>query len=60
MRLMDHRQVIVGSMHERKVEMAERSGGFLGLPGGFGTYEEVFEVVTWTQLGIHDKRKLVD
>lgn len=44
-------------MHERKIEMAKRSGGFVGLPGGYGTYEEVFEVITWTQLGIHEKRK---
>ena len=50
-------KVVVNSMHERKVEMATRAGGFLGLPGGYGTYEEVFEVVTWTQLGIHDKRE---
>jgi predicted Rossmann-fold nucleotide-binding protein len=38
-------------MHERKVEMAKRVGGFIGLPGGFGTFEEVFEVTTWSQLG---------
>lgn len=50
-------QVIVGSMHERKVEMAKRSCAFVGLPGGFGTFEEVLEAVTWTQIGIHDKRK---
>lgn len=43
-------------MHERKVEMASRAGGFIGLPGGYGTFEEVFEVTTWTQLGIHEKR----
>jgi len=42
-------------MHERKVEMAQRVQGFIGLPGGFGTFEEVLEVTTWTQLGIHDK-----
>ncbi|KAF7294690.1 hypothetical protein MIND_01006100 [Mycena indigotica] len=47
--------VVVNSMHERKVEMAQRVGGFIGLPGGFGTYEEVLEVTTWTQLGIHNK-----
>ncbi|KAF9453253.1 hypothetical protein P691DRAFT_755706 [Macrolepiota fuliginosa MF-IS2] len=46
---------VVQSMHERKVEMARRSVGFVGLPGGFGTFEEVLEVTTWTQLGIHDK-----
>ena len=43
-------------MHERKVEMARRSCGFIGLPGGYGTFEEVFEATTWTQLGIHSKR----
>ncbi|KAG6891322.1 hypothetical protein C0992_008776 [Termitomyces sp. T32_za158] len=47
--------VLVDSMHERKVEMAKRSMAFIGLPGGFGTFEEVFEVTTWTQLGIHNK-----
>ncbi|KAG6854595.1 hypothetical protein C0991_004197 [Blastosporella zonata] len=47
--------VVVDSMHERKVEMANRSVGFIGLPGGFGTFEEVFEVTTWTQIGIHNK-----
>ncbi|KAF5386826.1 hypothetical protein D9615_001624 [Tricholomella constricta] len=47
--------IIVDSMHERKVEMASRSVGFIGLPGGFGTFEEIFEVTTWTQLGIHSK-----
>ncbi|KAF9653848.1 hypothetical protein BDM02DRAFT_3182294 [Thelephora ganbajun] len=47
--------VIVNSMHERKVEMARRSSGFIGLPGGFGTFEEVLEVTTWTQIGIHSK-----
>ncbi|EJD05933.1 uncharacterized protein FOMMEDRAFT_119343 [Fomitiporia mediterranea MF3/22] len=47
--------VLVNSMHERKVEMARRASGFIGLPGGYGTYEEVFEAITWTQLGIHDK-----
>jgi len=45
----------VDSMHERKVEMAKRSCGFIGLPGGFGTFEEILEVTTWTQLGIHRK-----
>lgn len=46
---------VVGSMHERKALMAALSDGFLALPGGFGTLEEVFEVVTWRQLGYHDK-----
>ncbi|TFK29819.1 hypothetical protein FA15DRAFT_751971 [Coprinopsis marcescibilis] len=47
--------IVVASMHERKVEMAKRSEAFVGLPGGFGTFEEVLEVTTWTQLGIHKK-----
>ncbi|KAJ6488471.1 hypothetical protein C8R47DRAFT_480055 [Mycena vitilis] len=47
--------IVVDSMHERKVEMARRAAGFVGLPGGFGTFEEVLEVTTWTQLGIHNK-----
>lgn len=46
---------VVGSMHERKAMMAELSDGFLALPGGFGTFEEFCEAVTWTQLGLHDK-----
>jgi len=47
--------IIVDSMHERKVEMARRVRGFIGLPGGYGTFEEIMEVTTWTQLGIHKK-----
>ncbi len=46
---------IVGSMHERKALMAELSDGFIALPGGFGTFEEFCEAVTWVQLGIHRK-----
>ena len=46
---------VVGSMHERKALMAELSDGFVALPGGLGTIEEFFEVLTWTQLGIHEK-----
>ncbi|MEO3473046.1 TIGR00730 family Rossman fold protein [Roseomonas sp. CAU 1739] len=46
---------IVASMHERKAMMAEMSDGFLVLPGGFGTLEEVVEALTWLQLGIHSK-----
>ncbi len=46
---------IVKSMHERKAVMAELSDGFMGLPGGIGTMEEFFEVLSWTQLGLHDK-----
>lgn len=47
--------LVVGSMHERKLVMADRADGFVALPGGIGTFEELFEVLTWTQLGIHDK-----
>lgn len=46
---------IVRTMHERKALMAERSNAFLALPGGIGTFEELFEVWTWRQLGYHDK-----
>jgi uncharacterized protein (TIGR00730 family) len=46
---------IVGSMHERKALMADLSDGFVALPGGMGTLEELFEVYTWTQLGLHSK-----
>ncbi|HEY3280996.1 MAG TPA: TIGR00730 family Rossman fold protein [Armatimonadota bacterium] len=46
---------VVGSMHDRKARMAELSDGFAALPGGYGTLEELFEVVTWAQLGLHDK-----
>ncbi|MFA9374527.1 MAG: TIGR00730 family Rossman fold protein [Poseidonibacter sp.] len=46
---------IVANMHERKAMMAELSDGFVALPGGAGTLEEIFEVWTWAQLGIHDK-----
>jgi uncharacterized protein (TIGR00730 family) len=46
---------VVGSMHERKAMMAELSIGFVALPGGLGTMEEFFEVLTWSQLGLHTK-----
>jgi hypothetical protein len=46
---------IVRDMHERKSVMAEFSDGFIALPGGYGTYEEFFEALTWLQLGIHTK-----
>jgi uncharacterized protein (TIGR00730 family) len=46
---------IVQSMHERKAVMAELSDGFIAMPGGIGTMEEFFEVLSWAQLGIHDK-----
>ncbi len=45
----------VASMHERKLLMAELSDGFIALPGGFGTIEEILEIITWSQLGIHQK-----
>jgi uncharacterized protein (TIGR00730 family) len=46
---------IVGSMHERKARMAELSDGFIALPGGLGTIEELLEVLAWAQLGLHGK-----
>jgi len=46
---------VVGSMHERKALMNDLSDGFVALPGGFGTLEELFEVLTWGQLGLHGK-----
>jgi uncharacterized protein (TIGR00730 family) len=46
---------IVETMHERKAAMADMADGFVMLPGGFGTLDEFFEVVTWTQLGVHVK-----
>ncbi|HVJ17038.1 MAG TPA: TIGR00730 family Rossman fold protein, partial [Polyangiaceae bacterium] len=47
--------VVVGSMHERKAKMAELADAFAVLPGGYGTLEEFFEVLTWAQLGLHRK-----
>ncbi len=46
---------VVGSMHERKAMMAELSDAFVALPGGIGTFEELFEIWTWSQLGLHAK-----
>ena len=46
---------VVNTMHERKALMAHRSDAFLALPGGIGTFEELFEIWTWRQLGYHDK-----
>jgi len=46
---------IVKDMHERKALMAELSDGFIAMPGGIGTLEELFEVFAWSQLGLHDK-----
>ena len=47
---------VVESMHERKALMAELSDAFVALPGGFGTFEEFFEIVTWVQLGLAEAR----
>lgn len=46
---------VVATMHERKALMAAKADAFVAMPGGFGTFEELFEVVTWGQLGIHRK-----
>ncbi len=46
---------IVGSMHERKATMARHADGFIALAGGLGTLEELFEILTWSQLGMHNK-----
>ncbi len=46
---------VVGTMHERKALMADLADGFIALPGGFGTYDEFCEIVTWAQLGLHQK-----
>lgn len=46
---------IVNSMHERKALMAELADGFIAMPGGIGTLEELFEVLSWAQLGLHQK-----
>ncbi|WP_426492726.1 TIGR00730 family Rossman fold protein [Hymenobacter sp. 102] len=55
----EHRGVtelhIVKSMHERKLMMADLAEGFVAMPGGYGTLEELFEVLTWGQLGLHQK-----
>jgi len=47
--------LVVASMHERKARMEELSDGFIALPGGWGTFEEIFEMLTWAQLGMHQK-----
>ncbi|NBO93060.1 MAG: TIGR00730 family Rossman fold protein [Planctomycetia bacterium] len=46
---------VVETMHQRKAMMADRATAFLALPGGFGTADELFEILTWAQLGIHEK-----
>ncbi|MGE0254077.1 MAG: TIGR00730 family Rossman fold protein [Alphaproteobacteria bacterium] len=50
---------VVASMHERKARMAELADAFVVLPGGLGTLDEAFEIVTWRQLGLHDKPVVV-
>src|SRR5678816_154826 len=47
--------IVVRSMHERKAKMAELSNGFVAMPGGYGTFEEFCEIITWAQLGMHRK-----
>ena len=47
--------IVVDDMHQRKAAMASRAAAFVALPGGFGTLEELFEAVAWSQLGFHDK-----
>jgi len=47
--------IVTASMHERKTRMAELADGFIALPGGIGTFEELFEIWTWAQLGMHAK-----
>jgi uncharacterized protein (TIGR00730 family) len=58
-RMVEHtsltRLEVVDSMHTRKARMAELADGFIALPGGFGTFEELFEILTWAQLGFHRK-----
>ncbi len=51
--------IIVGSMHERKQRMFELSDGFVVLPGGLGTLDETIEIITWRQLGLHDRPVIV-
>lgn len=47
--------IVVSSMHERKLKMHDLADGFIALPGGFGTMEELFEILTWAQLSLHKK-----
>jgi uncharacterized protein (TIGR00730 family) len=47
--------IVVSTMHERKAEMSVRADAFIAMPGGFGTLDELFETLTWSQLGIHRK-----
>ena len=50
-----HELITTDNMHERKLKIHELSDGFIALPGGFGTFEELFEIITWAQLGLHQK-----
>jgi len=47
--------IVVNTMHERKARMAELADGYIAMPGGYGTFDEFFEVLTWAQLGMHAK-----
>ena len=47
--------IVVGTMHQRKAIMADRADAFVALPGGYGTCDELFEILTWAQIGIHAK-----
>ena len=49
------RLIVVDSMHQRKEKLAKEADAFIALPGGFGTFEEFFEILTWSQIGIHQK-----
>ncbi|GEN53156.1 TIGR00730 family Rossman fold protein [Halobacillus faecis] len=49
------KMIEVRTMHERKAKMSELADGFIALPGGFGTFEELFETVSWAQIGLHTK-----
>ncbi len=46
---------VVESMHQRKARLADQADGFIALPGGYGTFEELFEILTWAQIGLHQK-----
>lgn len=50
-----HKLITTKNMHQRKLKIHELSDGFIALPGGFGTFEELFEIITWAQLGLHQK-----
>ena len=50
-----HRLEIVETMHIRKQRLADQADAFIALPGGYGTFEELFEILTWAQIGLHSK-----